>query len=253
MTESRKTCRKPVFSSITRVRGGLFAFSGSLYLRKEGTVFRRSPPFFYVRKKKGVVRMNAMRVCTRAGALFLCLAAAALSPVSAAEVLLPEQHVVASPLEEEVFSPGAVTVVRPEEMQGEQKSLPDLLKRVPGLHVVEARGRGAYTVASVRGSTSAQVAVYIDGMLANLGSESAVDLSAIPVDDVERIEVYRGYVPSRFNRAAMGGVINIVTRKPKGSEASLTLGVSSYGGARSGLFWSRPLRGGVFSLGVAHE
>ncbi len=197
--------------------------------------------------------MNAMRVCTRMGALFFCLAVTGCFPISAAEVVLPEQHVVASPLEEEVFSPGAVTVVRPKEMQGEQKNLPDLLKRVPGLHVVEARGRGAYTVASVRGSTSAQVAVYIDGTLANLGSEAAVDLSAIPVDDVERIEVYRGYVPSRFNRAAMGGVINIVTRKPKGSEASLTLGVSSYGGARSGLFWSRPLRGGAFSLGVAHE
>ena len=197
--------------------------------------------------------MNALRVCTRMGALFLCFAVTGCFPISAAEVVLPEQHVVASPLEEDVFSPGAVTVVRPEEMQGEQKNLPDLLKRVPGLHVVEARGRGAYTVASVRGSTSAQVAVYIDGTLANLGSEAAVDLSAIPVDDVERIEVYRGYIPSRFNRAAMGGVINIVTRKPKGSEASLTLGVSSYGGARSGLFWSRPLGGGAFSLGVAHE
>lgn len=174
-----------------------------------------------------------------------------LPPLFADDTVLPVQHVIASPLdEEEQFSPGAVTIVRPEEMKGEQKSLPDLLKRVPGLHVIEARGRGAYTVASIRGSTSAQVAVYIDGMLANLGSEAAVDLSAIPVDDVERIEIYRGYVPSRFNRAAMGGVINIITKKPTESGGSVSLGAVSYGGIRSGLTWNAPLGSGAFSLGV---
>ena len=84
------------------------------------------------------------------------------------------------------------------------QSLPDLLERVPGLHIVRARGRGAYTVASIRGSTSAQVAVYVDGSLRNLGSEAAVDLSAIPVGEVERIEVYRGYIPVRFTEAGLG-------------------------------------------------
>ena len=101
-------------------------------------------------------------------------------------------------------------------MKGEQKNLPELLKQVPGLHIIELKGRGAYTTASVRGSTASQVAVYVDGVLMNLGSEAAVDLSTIPVENVERIEVYRGYIPARFGGASMGGVINIITKNPDG-------------------------------------
>ena len=84
-------------------------------------------------------------------------------------------------------------------------------------------------MASVRGSTSSQVAVYVDGVLMNLGSEAAVDLSSIPVDDVERIEVYRGYVPAQFGAQSMGGVINVVTKNPRKPQTALSLGVGSFG------------------------
>ena len=169
---------------------------------------------------------------------------------------LPEERVVASPVEDEdklLLSPGSVTVVRPQEMKGEQKNLPELLKQVPGLHVVETKGRGAYTVASIRGSSAAQVAVYVDGVLMNLGSEAAVDLSSIPVENVERIEVYRGYIPSRFGGASMGGVINIVTKKPEESGGTLSLGAGSWGRARAGLAWNAPLGGGSLFLGLNHD
>ncbi len=130
---------------------------------------------------------------------------------------LPEETVEAGAVDDGklMLSPGTVTVIRPQEMKGEQKNLPELLKQVPGLHVIELKGRGAYTTASVRGSTSSQVAVYVDGILMNLGSESAVDLSTIPVENVEKIEVYRGYIPARFGGASIGGVINIVTATPQ--------------------------------------
>ncbi|NLL36570.1 MAG: TonB-dependent receptor [Fretibacterium sp.] len=165
---------------------------------------------------------------------------------------LPEEAVVATAMEEDklLLSPGSVTVVRPQEMKGEQKDLPELLKQVPGLHVVETKGRGAYTVASIRGSSAAQVAVYVDGVLMNLGSEAAVDLSTIPVENVERIEVYRGYIPSRFGGASMGGVINIVSKRPEGAGGSLSFGAHSFGGIRSGLAWSAPLGGGDIFLGA---
>ena len=130
---------------------------------------------------------------------------------------------------------------------------PFLLKQVPGLHVVETKGRGAYTVASIRGSSAAQVAVYVDGVLMNLGSEAAVDLSTIPVENVERIEVYRGYIPSRFGGASMGGVINIVTKKPEESGGTLSLGAGSWGRARAGLGWDAPLGNGSLFLGVNHD
>ncbi len=142
------------------------------------------------------------------------------------------------------LSPGTVTVIKPQEMKGEQKNLPELLKQVPGLHVIEAKGRGAYTTATVRGSSSSQVAVYVDGVLMNLGSESAVDLSTIPVENVDRIEVYRGYIPARFGGASMGGVINIVTITPQKAGGSVTLGAGSFGRFTGGFTYNSPLGGG---------
>lgn len=143
-------------------------------------------------------------------------------------------------------SPGSVTVLRPEEMQGERQTLPELLERVPGLHVVQAKGRGAYSVASIRGSTSAQVTVYVDGVKQNLESEAAVDLSSIPVGEVERIEVYKGYIPARFSAAGIGGVVNIVTQMPKERKTTLTLGAGSYGAFEGGLSYSDTFGGGKF-------
>ena len=67
------------------------------------------------------------------------------------------------------LSPGTVTVIRPDDYKGEQKDLPDLLKMVPGVHVRELNGKGQYTTVSVRGSTAAQVGVFVDGVLFNLG------------------------------------------------------------------------------------
>ncbi|MBP2660799.1 MAG: TonB-dependent receptor plug, partial [Firmicutes bacterium] len=54
---------------------------------------------------------------------------------------------------ESKLSPGTVSIVRPEDFKGEQKTLPELLKRVPGIHIREVTGTGQYTVVSVRGST----------------------------------------------------------------------------------------------------
>lgn len=86
------------------------------------------------------------------------------------------------------LSPGTVTVIRPDDYKGEQKDLPDLLKMVPGVHVREVNGKGQYTTVSVRGSTVAQVGVFVDGVLFNLGGDAAADISTIPVHNVERIE-----------------------------------------------------------------
>ncbi|WP_281678448.1 TonB-dependent receptor plug domain-containing protein [Synergistes jonesii] len=171
-------------------------------------------------------------------------------------VRLPEERVTADAEEEDklLLSPGTVSVIKPQEMKGEQKNLPELLKQVPGLHVIELRGRGAYTTVSVRGSTPAQVAVYVDGVLMNLGSEAAVDLSTIPVENVERIEVYRGYIPARFGGASMGGVINIITKKPDGKGGgTLLIGGGSYGRFRAGAAYSAKLGDGALFVGVTRD
>lgn len=154
---------------------------------------------------------------------------------------------------ESKLSPGSVTVIRPDDYKGEQKTLPDLLKTVPGVHVREVNGKGQYTTVSIRGSTAAQVGVFIDGVLTNLGGDAAVDISTIPVRNVERIEVYRGYIPSRFGGTYMGGVINIVTKRPAKANVAAEAGRAAYGGAAYSLQVDAPLGSGSLMVGLNRE
>lgn len=154
---------------------------------------------------------------------------------------------------ESKLSPGTVTIIRPEEYKGEQKDLPDLLKMVPGVHVREVNGKGQYTVVNVRGSTAAQVGVFVDGVMTNLGGDAAVDISTIPVKNVERIEVYRGYIPARFGGTFIGGVINVVTKKPTKANISAELGKASFGGKSASLEVVSPLASGSLLVGLNYE
>ncbi|TWH49159.1 TonB-dependent receptor [Sporomusa sp. KB1] len=154
---------------------------------------------------------------------------------------------------ESKLSPGTVTIIRPSDYRGEQKSLADLLKTVPGVHVRDVNGKGQYTTVSVRGSTAAQVGVFVDGVLFTLGGDAAADISTIPVKNVERIEVYRGYIPARFGGTFMGGVINIVTKRPTKEDISASIGKSSYGGYKGSLEVDAPLGKGSLMVGVNRE
>ena len=108
--------------------------------------------------------------------------------------------------EEGAASPGCVTILRPEEVRGEAKTVADLLEQSAGVHVVRLRGRGNYTVALVRGSTAAQVAVYLDGTLVNSAGESAVDLSTLPVESVEpRLGLYAAVTRADASGKPAGG------------------------------------------------
>lgn len=137
---------------------------------------------------------------------------------------------------ESKLSPGTVSVVKADDYRQEMKNLPDLLQTVPGVFIDRTSGgTGHYTVARVRGSTGSEVNVYIDGVLVNSGSEAAVDLSIIPIENVERIEVYRGYVPARFAGSPLGGAINIVTKKPQETHGYFQTGIRSFGGVTANL------------------
>lgn len=105
----------------------------------------------------------------------------------------------------------------------------------------------------VRGSTAAQVGVFVDGVLFNLGGDAAADISTIPVHNVERIEVYRGYIPARFGGTFMGGVINIVTKRPTKANVQASFGKSSFGGYKGSLQIDAPLGGGALMVSINRD
>jgi outer membrane receptor protein involved in Fe transport len=154
---------------------------------------------------------------------------------------------------ERTLSPGTVTVVEPDDFSGEQKTVADMLEKVPGMFIRRVNGTGQYTTASIRGSTGAQVAVYIDGVPQKRGGDAAVDLSTIPVLNVARIEVYRGYVPVRFDGAPIGGVINIVTKRPEEASTRVLFGKRSLNGYNAELTFTSSLGNGSLLVGAAHD
>jgi iron complex outermembrane receptor protein len=108
-----------------------------------------------------------------------------------------------------------VTVIKSEEFQEEFTSIPEVLEQSVGLNVRNFGGLGAFSTASIRGSSAEQVTVLLDGIPLNRGRNAVVNLSNIPLRSVERIEIYRGAAPLRFRSSAIGGVINIVTKRIK--------------------------------------
>ncbi|MDR2528080.1 MAG: TonB-dependent receptor plug domain-containing protein [Synergistaceae bacterium] len=97
------------------------------------------------------------------------------------------------------------------------------------------------------------MAVYVDGVPMNLQSESAVNLARIPVDEVERIEVYRGYIPAQFGAQAMGGVINVITKMPKKPSMDVSMGVGSFGLRKGAFSYASQLGGGKFFSALGYE
>lgn len=170
------------------------------------------------------------------------------------DVTLPKMVVTSTRKElQDALSPGVVSVVYPDDAKGEHKSLPELLDRIPGVYVRRVAGTGQYTTASIRGSAPSQVNIYIDGVPFNLASETAADLSTIPISNVERVEVYRGTTPARFSGAPLGGAINIVTKKPEGLGGTVEAGVSSFVGRQGGASATAPLFGGTLLVGMNHD
>lgn len=151
---------------------------------------------------------------------------------------------------QDTLSPGAVSVVYPDDTKGEFKTLPDLLDQIPGVYVRRVSGSGQYTTASIRGSAPSQVNIYIDGVPFNVSSETAADLSTIPITNVERIEVYRGTTPARFSGAPVGGAINIVTKNPTDFGGTVSSGMSSFGGRQYSASTNGPLLDGKILLSI---
>ncbi|MBI3074086.1 MAG: TonB-dependent receptor [Deltaproteobacteria bacterium] len=113
------------------------------------------------------------------------------------------------PADETAFT----TVLRRTDWSTHAASVADVLREAAGVSL-RAQGTGGLATISIRGSTTEQVAVFLDGVPLNRAIGGAVNVGDFALSEVERIEVFRGGAPPRFGSAAIGGAINIVTRGP---------------------------------------
>lgn len=95
-------------------------------------------------------------------------------------------------------------------------SVPHLLTQVPGVQVANYGGRGAALGLYIRGTSTSQTLVLIDGVRVGSATAGGAALQFLSVDQIERIEVLRGSRSAIHGADAMGGVIQIFTRRGDG-------------------------------------
>lgn len=137
--------------------------------------------------------------------------------------------------------------------QAGSTTLPALLARQPGLHVVDNGGAGKSASIFIRGTSPGHALLLIDGVPFGSATTGTPSLHNLPLSQIERIEILRGPASSLYGSDAVGGVIQVFTRRGKGPlrvdafagagshrTAEASAGVSGGDGA-----WS-------YSFGVAH-
>ncbi|MEH6419130.1 TonB-dependent vitamin B12 receptor [Pseudomonas sp. CGJS7] len=149
----------------------------------------------------------------------------------------------------------AVTVIDRAEIERLQPaSLPDLLRGTPGASLANNGGPGKSTSLFLRGTESDHVLVLIDGIKVGSATSGGASLQDIPVEQIERVEIVRGPFSSLYGSEAIGGVIQIFTRRPRGPFApnfSVALGSNQTHRASAGVAGKGER--GWYSINAAHE
>lgn len=116
-------------------------------------------------------------------------------------------------------------------------TLGELLESETGINRITYGTLGQVSSAKIRGASSEQVLVLVDGRRVNSFVNGGVDLSTIPTEMIERVEIIRGSAAAIYGTSAVGGVINVITKRPSGDTMGLglTAGYGSFNTQRAGL------------------
>jgi vitamin B12 transporter len=151
----------------------------------------------------------------------------------------------------------SVTVITAEDIQRSGKiTVGDVLRDVPGLDVARNGGPGQPTSVFMRGAKSEHTLVLLDGIELNdpISPGRAFDFANLSVDNIERIEIIRGPQSTLYGSDAIGGVINIITKKGEGPPSGRVFGeYGSYNTFREGANVSGGKDWYEYSLGLSRD
>ena len=146
----------------------------------------------------------------------------------------------------------SVTVITREDIERQQsRSIEDLLRGVTGVNIINNGGPGKSTFVQMRGTESDHIMVMIDGVRTGSATSGTTAFENIPLEQIERIEIVRGPRSSLYGSEAIGGVIQIFTRKGNGGSGfnpGFSFGGGSYGTLNGSVGLSRSGERGWFNL-----
>ena len=188
-------------------------------------------------------------------ALLVTLAAPALAQTSApAEVeVLPEMVVTANRIAQPLSDLTAdMTIVDRETIErAGVAGVADVLARVPGIEMVRNGGPGSSTSVYLRGADSRFTAVYIDGVRMDSQSTGGASWQGIPLAMIDRVEVLRGAAGAVYGSDAIGGVVQIFTKRGEGpAKPFVGIGVGNHGTYTAEAGVSGGTGGWDYSLGL---
>jgi iron complex outermembrane receptor protein len=129
-------------------------------------------------------------------------------------------------------TPASITVITRKQIEDSgSRHIVEVLRGQGGVQISDLYGNGGRATVGMRGfaeSAGSNTLVLVDGRRLNNPDIASPDLNSIALDDVERIEIVQGSAGVLFGDQAVGGVINIITRKPGALRHSLKLSAGSY-------------------------
>ena len=144
------------------------------------------------------------------------------------------------------------TVLNEQDIQNSgAPDVPTLLRSLAGVEVVQTGGLGKVSSTFMRGTNSDHVLVLLDGVRINSATTGTTALEHIMLDSIERIEVVRGNVSSLYGSEAIGGVIQLFTKRGHGAPAfNASAGLGSHGTQRLAAGFSGEVNDNSFSVNV---
>ena len=145
---------------------------------------------------------------------------AAPDPVAQNEEVIQTEEVVVSATKTPVpvsQVTSAVEVITAQDMKKQNiRTVADALRLAQGVAAFQSGGPGTEINARIRGGSSSQTLVLIDGAIVNSGTLGSYDFANLTTDNIERVEILRGAQSMLWGSDAMGGVINVVTKRGQG-------------------------------------
>ena len=123
--------------------------------------------------------------------------------VTATRTPIPKKNVIAD-----------ITLISEEEIKlAGSSSLPELLQRQPGIEISNNGGQGKVSTLFLRGASSTHSVILLDGIRIDSATTGLTAIENIPLSQIEKIEIVRGPASSLYGQDAIGGVIQIFTKK----------------------------------------